>query len=171
MDSPMLSATELKKQFDKIIPQITKWAVKTKPGSLPGKPVKTNQDSYISVQNFMKYKKIHIYSVCDGHGVNGHIVSQFIKKKLPMNIEFFIKSNNLEKTFNADKIEHSLISAFQKTEKNLQETDIDIAYSGSTCVLVYVINDMLFCANLGDSRAIIVEIRDSKPTFRELSID
>ena len=67
----------------------------------------------------MKNKKINIYSVCDGHGVNGHIVSQFIKKKLPMNIEFFIKLNNLEKTFNADKIEQSLISAFQKTEKNL----------------------------------------------------
>ena len=57
MNSPMISATELKNQFDKLIPQISKCFFKSKPGSLPGKPIKTNQDSYISVQNFMKNKK------------------------------------------------------------------------------------------------------------------
>jgi hypothetical protein len=38
-------------------PTISKCATKTKPGSLPGKPIKTNQDSYIVINNFMKNKK------------------------------------------------------------------------------------------------------------------
>ena len=27
---------------------------------------------------------LHLFSVCDGHGLNGHIVSQFIKDQLPI---------------------------------------------------------------------------------------
>jgi len=37
------------------------------------------------------------------------------------------------------------------------ESGIDMLLSGSTCVLCYVNNNAIYCANLGDSRAIIVE--------------
>jgi len=63
---------------------IIKCSIKTKPGSLPDKPIKTNQDSYIVIENFMKSKKMYIYSVCDGHGLNGHQASQYIKRNLPI---------------------------------------------------------------------------------------
>lgn len=40
----------------------------------------------------------YLFGVCDGHGVNGHYVSEFIKEILPENIEyFFLKNKNLKK--------------------------------------------------------------------------
>lgn len=39
-----------------------------------------------------------MFGVCDGHGVNGHFVSEFIKEILPENIEyFFLKNKNMNK--------------------------------------------------------------------------
>ena len=62
-------------------------AVKTKAGALPGKPVKTNQDSYIIHQNLFGHKNNYLFAVCDGHGVNGHHASGFVKLNLPRNDE------------------------------------------------------------------------------------
>jgi len=70
---------------------VSNYAVKTKAGALPGKPVKINQDSYIITPNFCKNKLKYFFSVCDGHGVNGHLASQYVKKILGPNIEFFLK--------------------------------------------------------------------------------
>ena len=58
-------------------------AFKTRPGALPGKPVKTNQDSYIIVPNFMGNKDYGFYTVADGRGLYGHLVSRYVKKILP----------------------------------------------------------------------------------------
>lgn len=58
---------------------------------------KVNQDSYIIIENFMM-KDRYLFGVCDGHGVNGHFVSDFIKEILPENIEyFFLKSKTIKK--------------------------------------------------------------------------
>jgi len=37
----------------------------------------------------------------------------------------------------------------------LLESGIDIMFSGSTTCLVYIENNNLYCANLGDSRAVL----------------
>lgn len=40
----------------------------------------------------------YLFGVCDGHGVNGHYVSEFIREILPENIEyFFLKNKNYRK--------------------------------------------------------------------------
>ena len=44
-------------------------------------------------------------------------------------------------------IEHSLV----------KDTNLNLRFSGSTCVSVLIIGDKLFCANVGDSRAILVK--------------
>ena len=44
-----------------------------------------------------------------------------------------------------------------KSDKDMLESEIDMSLSGSTFVLCYVNNNTIYCANLGDSRAIIVE--------------
>ncbi len=31
----------------------------------------------------MGRENYHLFGVCDGHGVNGHLVSNFVKKQLP----------------------------------------------------------------------------------------
>lgn len=40
-----------------------------------------------------------LFGVCDGHGVNGHFVSDFIKEILPENIEYFFLKNKAIKKF------------------------------------------------------------------------
>ncbi len=47
-------------------------------GYCPEKKNKVNQDSYIVIENFMKNGR-YLFGVCDGHGVNGHFVSEFVK--------------------------------------------------------------------------------------------
>lgn len=65
-------------------------AVKTKAGT-NGKQLKTNQDVAI-VETSLPHG-VKLFCVCDGHGLNGHMVSAFIKNNL---ISTFI--SNKEKT-------------------------------------------------------------------------
>lgn len=58
---------------------ITKFAFATSVGHQPGNPNKQNQDSYIIQPNMKGHLGLHLFSVCDGHGLNGHIVSKYIK--------------------------------------------------------------------------------------------
>ena len=41
---------------------------------------KVNQDSFLVLQNQYNFKDVNIFSVMDGHGVNGHLVSRFVTK-------------------------------------------------------------------------------------------
>lgn len=54
------------------------YVVRTKAGT-NGHQTKVNQDIAI-VDSFQHGVKL--YCVCDGHGLNGHLVSAFIKQKL-----------------------------------------------------------------------------------------
>ena len=62
---------------------ITKFAFATSVGHQPGNPNKPNQDAYVLVPNMLSQLGLHFFSVCDGHGVNGHHVSAYIKEHLP----------------------------------------------------------------------------------------
>ena len=55
----------------------------TKTGVNPNKPMKVNQDSYVTLPNYLGDNKNYFFAVCDGHGTNGHHASGFIKHKLP----------------------------------------------------------------------------------------
>ena len=61
-------------------------AFKSRPGALPGKPIKTNQDSYIVIPKFLGANSIGLYAVADGHGLYGHNVSRYVKRILPSKI-------------------------------------------------------------------------------------
>jgi len=58
-------------------------------------PKENNQDNYFIYKNFMN-KKDYIYmSVCDGHGIEGHFVSDFMKEILPYDMSENLKLCNL----------------------------------------------------------------------------
>ena len=65
---------------------IKKCAYKSKTGSVKGKNKKNNQDSFIIIPHFNGIKGQYIFGVNDGHGHNGHHVSNFIAEKLPQYI-------------------------------------------------------------------------------------
>ena len=74
---------------------IANLAFKSRPGALPGKPIKTNQDSYIVIPKFLGDSNIGFYAVADGHGLYGHNVSRFVKRILPSTIAFHLIPNPL----------------------------------------------------------------------------
>lgn len=73
---------DLNKDNQKIIANI---AFKSRAGSTPGNVPKTNQDSFF----VNKVKDGDFFGVCDGHGVNGHFVSQFLIENLISIFELF----------------------------------------------------------------------------------
>lgn len=52
-------------------------------GSSDGINVKINQDAFFAFPNFLGNKDSHLFGVCDGHGSQGHLVSNFVKQTLP----------------------------------------------------------------------------------------
>lgn len=64
---------------------VSKYALCNRRGVAAENKEKINQDAYILVENFMKLGR-YLFGVCDGHGINGHFVSDFVKEILPENI-------------------------------------------------------------------------------------
>ena len=76
---------------------VTKFAFATRVGYIPNNPYKVNQDAYILSPNIMKLPAFHYFGVCDGHGQNGKEVSGYVKQRLPVLIEGFIKNHGDDK--------------------------------------------------------------------------
>eukprot|EP00919_Chromeraceae_sp_WS-2016_P074010 GHVR01175055.1.p1 GENE.GHVR01175055.1~~GHVR01175055.1.p1 ORF type:complete len:254 (-),score=55.72 GHVR01175055.1:341-1102(-) len=90
----------------------------------------------------------------DGHGYYGGEVSGFIKKTLPVNLFKELKS--------MDDIQGAMKKAFARTGRDLDNSEIDTAFSGTTCVSVMFKNKTIICANVGDSRAVMARCRSGK---------
>ena len=125
---------------------------------------KVNQDSFLVLQNEYNLKDFNIFSVMDGHGVNGHLVSRFVTKYFTS----FFKNNKKMNSSNDDenavyyrlkKNEYDILKrAFRHAERDIgKNSDIDANFSGTTCVMVFQVGEKIICANVGDSRAIIVK--------------
>ena len=144
--------------------------------------LKTNQDDYLTLDSTPYSLKL--FGVFDGHGENGHLVSSFLKNYFT---ELFLNSKiSLQFTNNftpgalyqyfTNRQNDFLISLFTSCEKKLSTISyINSDYSGSTCNLVFLIEDYLICANVGDSRAIMITndnkiiqlSRDHKPEVKD----
>ena len=147
-----------------------------------GVPKENNQDSSIILKNVCGICGFDIYGIMDGHGSNGHLVSNFVKNKIKeyFNNKKIYKIKDLNKTNSSkendlyhiiyDKLkqnDYGLIKNFyKKTNDELYDTQFDIHFSGTTCVLVFKIGKKIICSNVGDSRAIMAE---RKFTFDEKS--
>ena len=131
---------------------------------------KVNQDSFIIIENVFDLDEYSIYGVFDGHGTNGHLVSQYVQKKVSeyfCNIYLYTntkKGNSHQSTITYEQIinklkmnNHSLIKRFYKQLQNdLEYEKFDINFSGSTCTLIIKVFNKLFISNVGDSRAVII---------------
>lgn len=58
---------------------VHKFSFATKGGSSVNNPYKQNQDSFITNPHMLRLPHCHLFAVCDGHGINGHKVSNFLK--------------------------------------------------------------------------------------------
>ena len=135
-----------------------------------------NQDNYFIQKNFAGHKDYIYMSVCDGHGTNGHHVSNFIKTILPIDMSENLKHRNI--LTDTEEIHQIIKETFIiANDKLVENQDIDSIFSGSTCVSVIYTPERLICPNIGDSRAVLarydpnnnkyiaIELtRDHKPT-------
>ena len=70
----------------KVEDQVAQFAYLTKAGKTSDGNYKTNQDNFFVVKNFAKIENLWYFGVCDGHGQNGHMVSEYVKNKLALDI-------------------------------------------------------------------------------------
>ena len=122
---------------------------------------KTNQDTPVASININDVKGFNLFGVLDGHGSNGHFVSQYLRnylvEKISKNKEIS-ESKDLNKIYEIIKKSNYalLINIFLKADEALYKQNFDVTFSGTTCVLVIQIGKKIICANVGDSRAILV---------------
>lgn len=94
------------------------------------------------------------FYISDGHGVNGHEVSGYLRENLPYNInsQFKIRNKNIL-SYNFNSI---LEDTFLDINSKLLSCEIvDTMFSGSTCVSLIYTPEKIITANVGDSRAVI----------------
>ena len=109
---------------------------------------KTNQDSYLTKEDSNNF----IFGVFDGHGFEGHLLSQAIKNYL---------NNNLSSSSFSSK--ENIITIFKNLSSSINSsTSFNAMESGSTVVLTFISNNALICANCGDSRAILISEKENK---------
>ena len=88
-----------------------------------------------------------LFGVFDGHGVNGHGVSEFLMQRMP---GFLLAQPHLE-----EETTDAFVDSFAATSEALIKSPIDCSYSGSTGVCVLLNRRKIICANVGDSRAVL----------------
>ncbi len=142
-------------------------------------PKENNQDNYFIFKNFADHKDYIYMSVCDGHGVEGHFVSEFIKEVLPYYMSENLKDRNI---LTEKEITHQIITETFIIVNNMlvSNESINSLFSGSTCVSVIFTPERLIVPNIGDSRAVLARFdketgkykaielsRDHKPTEKD----
>ena len=161
-----------------ISPSGKKYATDTRTGiEEDGKTKENNQDSSIIISNVCNIENYCIIGVMDGHGTNGHLVSNFVKnkineyfnnKKLYINHKTHKKMNSdnsnnnfMEENEIYEKMIHNnyeiIRKFYQKVNDELYDSIFDVHFSGCTCVIIFIIGKKLICSNVGDSRAILIK--------------
>jgi len=128
-----------------------------------------NQDSYILTPNIegLAQNFKHFFSVCDGHGTNGHYVSAFVKERLPELVKHHMQQAKL--TYDLDETVDKLTvndykaifeNAFLDCDREMIEDqdEFNVKLSGTTVCSVLFDGTRVHCANAGDSRAMTVRI-------------
>lgn len=136
-----------------------------------------NQDCSLIIENVCGIKGYNIYCIMDGHGSNGHLVSNYIKDKIIQyltDISFYFKKikpkekkpleypeNILELiTKKLEKKDYQKIKDFYKIiDESLSSIEVhfDSNFSGSTCLILFQLGNKIISCNVGDSRALLIK--------------
>eukprot|EP00736_Rhodelphis_marinus_P006263 Rmarinus@m.8570 len=136
----------------------------TRKGSDPeeGHP-RPNQDDFLVLPHVKDCDHQSLFGVFDGHGAQGELCSAYAAKNLPQTL---ISSDYYE-TDPKEAFQDACLQVNCSLNK-IHVSKIDASFSGTTACVGWVIGRDLYVANLGDSRAILVNHDGS---FQELSND
>ncbi|CAI2385437.1 unnamed protein product [Moneuplotes crassus] len=127
---------------------------------------KENQDSYLTFVNFNKSQTTnsHLFSVCDGHGLSGKSISDYLVKNLAKFLKVYLNKEGSNPSY-------SLLSAFRYLDYKLEMDGLEATNSGSTCCTALVIGKKIYFANTGDSRALYVTFDPMEDTINPSEIE
>ena len=128
--------------------------------------IKICQDTSLISLNVGGFVGFNLFGVLDGHGPHGHFISKFCKDYIIKNMENYTESIKLTLGITTtDELYQELknnnfnyiIELYQNTDIDLMsQNNFDYELSGTTCNIVFQFDKHLVCANLGDSRAILI---------------
>ena len=174
MKHKLLSNPQLEIKKPIIENKIKSSYIYSKAGRTEDEKEKINQDSFLKIEHLNGFEDFNIYGIFDGHGSNGHLVSQFIVHYLTEYYKYneeILKKKTIESIYSLLKKKNYLFikESIKKSEEALFDSDeIDSTFSGTTCILIFIIGNKIISANIGDSRAIML---NDKKTIIQLSID
>ena len=104
------------------------------------------------------------------------LIDTIVNTKLDSNnyIKALFDKNHVNMSFtklNSKAICNTIKDSFQKTHEDILDRSFDTNYSGTTVCSVFIYGKVLFCANVGDSRAIIGRQENDKWMSLALSKD
>jgi serine/threonine protein phosphatase PrpC len=159
------------------------------PGVDSNRPQKINQDAFFEAI----VEGGTCVGVLDGHGLKGHLVTEFIAEQLPVAIRQQLKntqpSRHLEEQLvelgkadlNPDSLpdepkQQVLVHAFhQVQEASMENEKVPAGRSGTTCIACLIEDDQIHVAHVGDSRAIRIDRysnhKDDPPLITPLTIE
>ena len=115
--------------------------------------------------NVGNIKGFNLFGILDGHGQDGHLMAEFCKNYMIKKMTELAEQYKFEYILTPEAIYNKLkltnfqdiINCFQNADTEMvNQTQFDANYSGTTCNLVIQLNNYLICANVGDSRSIII---------------
>ncbi|KDP23431.1 hypothetical protein JCGZ_23264 [Jatropha curcas] len=129
----------------------------------------TNQDCFIIWEEFGCQEDMIFCGIFDGHGPWGHYVAKKVREWMPSSLlcnwqetlaqtsldpDIDLDSDKKHQRFNIWK--HSYIKACAAVDQELeQHRKIDSFHSGATALTIVRQGELLFVANVGDSRAVL----------------
>ena len=137
----------------------------TKAGRNQNGKTKIDQDTPLVHLNVGGVSGFNLFGVLDGHGQQGHFVSQYCRDYFIRVMDKYAQLCIRSKLTTADAIYKELkrtnyayiIDAFNKADVHMEiEKKFDYSFSGTTCNIVFQFNKYLVCASVGDSRGILV---------------
>ena len=131
---------------------------------------KINQDSSIVCLNIGNIKGFNLFGVIDGHGLNGDLLSQFCRDYFILQLNLYANQCKLEFNFTPEGIYNKLkLSDFKFIKDCFKNVDIEMTkqlnfeynFSGASFTLVIQLKHYLICANVGNSRSILIFDNDT----------
>ena len=128
---------------------------------------KIDQDTPLIYTNVGGVEGFNMFGVLDGHGNDGHLVSQYCKNYFMSKMKEYVENLLIITPYlTAEDIYINLKSSgfsyiydlFAIIDSELSsQNSFDYMLSGTTCDIIFQFNTHLVCFNVGDSRSILIE--------------
>lgn len=136
-------------------------------GYYPDTPNKANQDEFAILTPEEWGEDRGLFGVFDGHGQVGDKCAIFAASRIPKALKGEVLNLASE-----DAITAQVANVFTSVNTQLHNLrDIDDDMSGTTAVTAIVLDDVIWVANVGDSRAIIISSEAGHFKVKALSMD